>query len=609
MLSLGGILDLLNNPSFKDGYRRDVRIMNWRRIYYGMSLHISGICPAYQYLRYDNGVYNYTWWYPNGEGCFEWEYQFLFDAQLFSRHPREPEVTRQWRLSQYKPFTKAPFKQVIQVTTGALFQDSGYSITVDNQEDNEYIWGENFHGKTLAQFFADKFQTICEDPNGLFVVVPKEPYYQTTTKRIEPDVWFVPSKFVRYHTDDEIIFEMNEIHWVINRVGYFRFAKDENKKFYNLDGADNGYYTHAFDHVPNYVAGGVWNTKGYYDSWLDAAKAIADEFVASKSAEQLVNKDASHPYTIETDTKCPDCEQSTGSIRWCVGCNHATSSCSCESPSVENQQLKVCGTCRGEGSISRNPADRIIAPADQMDKDLIKIVSPEVDINKFHAENNAYIYNEMLKALYLYRTDKAESGAAKAIDQEWKYQFFSAISNDLFGRLITRVLQDILALRNVTVNNGIVRPKPTDFTIVKPSQFQVKTSFDLQEEYKVAKESGLPSYQLSAILADFSDKRFGGNDAFLKKDYYVNALDKLATKNDADIQIMLLNNAVTPRDYQFHAELPMILDSIIRERTPDNFIRMSFEQVQSEVEARFNAIRPIIPAVRPEEILENRVTE
>lgn len=609
MLSLDGILDLLNNPSYKDSYRRDVRIMNWRRIYYGMSLHISGICPAYQYLRYEGNTYSYAWWYPNGQDCFEWEYQFLFDAQLFSRHPREPEVTRQWRLSQYKPFTKAPFKQIIQVTTGALFQDSGYSLTVDDQEDNDYIWGENFNGKSLVKFFQDKFQSICEDPNGLFVVVPKEPYYQTTSRRVEPDVWFVPSKYVRYHTDDEIIFELNDIQWVVNRIGYFRFAKDDNKKFYNIDGDFGGYYTHSFNRVPNYVAGGQWNTKGYYDSWLDAAKAIADEFVASKSAEQLVNKDASHPYTIETDTKCTDCDNQSGAIAWCMGCNTRVGECSCESHDVVNQQLKICGTCKGTGSISRNPADRIIAPAEDMDKDLIKIVSPAVDINKFHAENNANLYDAMLRSLYLWRTDKAESGAAKAIDQEWKYQFFSAISNDLFDRLITRVLQDILALRNVGVSNGIVQPKPTDFTIVKPSQFQVKTSFDLQEEYKVAKESGLPSYQLSAILADFSDKRFGGNDAFLKKDYYVNALDKIATKADADIQIMLLNNAITPRDYQYHVELPRILDTIIRERTADNFVKMSFGQVEAEVSTRFAAMRPITPTVAPDVILENRIEE
>lgn len=607
MLSLEGILDLLNSPKYKDIYRQDRRIMNWRRVYYGMSLHIAGVCPVYQYLRGGDNVY--VSFYPMGEQYFEWEYQIIFDAQLFSRHPREPELTRQWRLSQYKPFTKAPFKQVIQVTNGAIFQDGNYGITVDDQEDNEYVWGNNFHGKSLSKFLQDKFQSICEDPNGLFVVLPKEPYYRTTTRRVEPDVWFVPSKFIRWHTRDEVIFEMDEIHWVVNSVGYFRFAKDDNEKFYNIDGDGNGYYTHNFGHVPHYVAGGVWNTKGYYDSWLDAAKAVADEFVASKSAEQLVNKDASHPYTIEADTECNECDSASGYITMCAGCRNKIGDCSCETRDAENQMLKMCRKCGGTGSMSRNPGDRLVVPKDDMDKDLVKIVSPAVDINKFHAENNKYLYEEMMKALYLYRTDKAESGAAKAIDQEWKYQFFMSIANDLFDRLLTGILQDVLALRHVSVSNGTVLPKPTDFTIIKPTQFQIKTSYDLQEEYQKAKESGLPAYQLSKILQDFSDKRFGGDDAFLRKDYYVNALDKIATKTDADIQIMLLNGAIDNRAYQFHVELPGIIDSIIRDRSADNFVKMSFDEVQNEVNTRFNAIRPPVRLVQPEEILEDRITE
>lgn len=607
MLSLQGIVELLNNGRYESLYKDDYRIMSWRRVYYGMSLHIAGVLPMYQYLRGEDGVY--VNWYPMGKEFWEWEYQIIFETQLFSRHPREPEITRQWRLSQYKAFTKQPFKQVIQVINGALFQDSGYNVTVDDKDDNDYIWGKNFHGKTLMGFIQDKFQSICEDPNGLFIVIPKEPYYQTTTPRIEPDVWFVPSKYIRWHSKDEIIFELNNIHWVVNSIGYFRFAKGEDHKFYNIDETFGGYYTHAFNHVPNYTAGGVWNTKGYYDSWLDAAKAIADEYVSSKSAEQLVNKDASHPYTIEAETECGDCDGASGTYQWCVGCRSRAGECSCENPADENRQLKVCGTCHGKGTISRNPADRITAPKEDMDKDLIKVVSVPVDINKFHAENNKALFDDMMKALYLYRTDKAESGAAKAIDQEWKYQFFLSIANDIFDRLLPSLLQDILALRNVQVSAGTVQPKPTDFTIIKPTQFQIKTSYDLQEEYKLAKDSGLPAYQLSAILQDFSDKRFGGDDAFLKKDYYVNALDKIATKADADVQIMLLNNAITPRDYQFHVELPMILDRIIRERTPDNFVSMSFEQVEQEVKTRFNAMKPIIPQVQPDVILENRIEE
>jgi hypothetical protein len=608
MLSIPEIIELLSGSTYEKAYLKDYRIRHWREVYYGMSLHISGIRPNYQYLRWDGGdSYSRVWYYDFNSPFYDWEYQFIFDTQLFSRHPREPEVTRQWRLSQYKPFTKAPFKQIIQVTTGALFQDSGYSVTIDDQQDNDYIWGGNFNGKTLVKYVEDKLQVICEDPNGLFLVVPRQSRNEAQGDKVEPEVRFIPSKYVRHVTDDEIIWCEDDVHWVVNRVGYFRF-KNVESKWINIDGND-GYFGHGLGHIPAYVAGGNWNARGYFDSWLDAAKAIADEFVSAMSAKQIVDKEVSHPFIVEPDTECPDCDQASGYKQWCSGCNSATLSCSCDSPTAESRVLRMCNSCGGSGSISRNPADRIVVKQDQLGHPQVQIINPDVNVNKYHAENVNELTERMERVLYLHTTEEAQSGVAKAIDQEKKYQFFSAISNDVFGRLLYHLIQDILAMRNVRVQNGEVTPTPTDFTIVKPSQFQVKTSYDLQEEYKVAKESGLPAYQLSAILADYSDKRFGGNDAFLKKDYYVNALDNLATKNDADIQIMLLNNAVTPRDYQFHVALPMILDSIIRERTPDNFVRMSFEQVQAEVQTRFNAIKPIIPTVRPEEILENRVTE
>ncbi len=49
-----------------------------------------------------------------------------------------------------------------------------------------------------------------------------------------------------------------------------------------------GYYAHLSNQLPCYVAGGVWNNQGYYSSWFENAKPIADEYAAPYSTEQLV---------------------------------------------------------------------------------------------------------------------------------------------------------------------------------------------------------------------------------------------------------------------------------------------------------------------------------
>lgn len=583
MLSIQGILNLIND----NGYKRPLIIEQWKDVYYRMSLHIDGICPTYYDMRsgilIKNQVIN-----PNKISWCD-AYDWIFQYSLFSRYPHEAEVTRNWRLSQYKPFTKAPFLQIIQVITGAIFQDSGYNITVNDKDDNDYIWGANFHKKSLAKYISDSFQQICEDPNGRFVVLPKEPYHSTTTQRIEPDIWFIPSKDIIWVTKDEIIFDVDEIRWAVNGMAYFRFQKDEAGVYQNMDGLNGGYYyAHLLNKVPSYVAGGLWNNRGYYNSWLDAALPVADQFVISKSDEQMVMKQASHPFIIETDTECPSCENSSGYLM--VACNHKTS-CDC----VDGYYRDKCSDCRGTGQISRNPGDRIIAPAEDMQHDLIKIVNPDTSINKLHLDNNKDIYLALKEALHLNYIDEAQSGVAKDKDMETRYQFILSIATDIFGRIIPGLLGDILALRNISVNRGIVIPKPTDYVLVQPTQFNIKTSMMLLEELKEGRDSGIPSYQQAALIEDYTQKQFGGDDVLQKKTCVINAIDVLANKSAADKQIAVSNNACTTRDWQFSERLDYILRKLIRSKGQEWFLYAEIDDIETEAIAEFDKIVQKIP--------------
>lgn len=597
MLTLPAIIDLLNK---QDKMERDPVYFKWRQVYYGMSIHIDGILPAHRDLRY--GTITDTTPFVFANYYEDWQfYQQIFETQLFSRYPKEREEMRQWRLSQYKAFTKDPFLKAIDTITGAIFQESGYSIKVDNPDDEQYIWGNNFEDKSLPEYFAKKFQNICADPNGIFVVIPKEPGYATTTQKVEPKVYFIPSRFIIKVTKEEIIFSLDDIVWTINEIGYFRFAK-QGSQYYHIDEQYGGYYAHMMRKVPYMKAGGKWNMQGYYDSWLDAAKAIADEFVGSMSDEQLVMKDASFPYTIEASTDCPDCDG--GTVQLCTSCRHQHCDCDADHTNGANYALTKCPSCGGTGDISRNPGDRLVAPYEEMDKDLIKIVSPETTINKLHIDRNKELYNSILRALHMNYIEEAQSGVAKDKDMETRYQFILKISNDLFDRLIKKTIEAILSLRNVSSVNGMMQPIPGNFTIVKPVQFNIYTSYDLLNEYKEAFASNLPGYQMSAILDDFTDKRFGGDDVLLKKTWFITQSDILAVNSAEQIQIILLNGAATQRDYQYHLQLPKILAQIVRERSPEWFIKANYEQIDNEVQTLFNAMVPPIPVIRPTETID-----
>lgn len=560
------------------------KIRRWEDVYYGMSLHMAGVTPRYQST---SPLAKNGYIYPPGY-CSE-RHQALFDNYLLNAHPYENEMTRNWRYSQYKPLTKAPFQQCLQVITGAIFQDSNYTIDLDNRDDNEYIWGNNFHGKNIAAYFAWALQYICEDPNGYFVTLPKEPRYNTTTKKVEPNIWFVKSKDIIWHTEDDFIFLYEHTKWHLNKVGIFRYKETEPENGvwepHPEDKIHGGYFAHMFDRLPIDVAGGIWNTMGYYDSWFVAAKALADDFIMPKSSSQLVDKEASHPFIISSNDECTECNH-LGSIQNDCDC-HGTDA-NCKICNGEGLRLDKCHKCKGTGYISHNPGQWINAPAEQMSVDLLKIVNPSVDINKLHHEHVKDLYKAFLEALFLYRTDKAESGTAKAIDQEGKYMFVSSISNALFQRLIPNQTKNIIAYRNVTTrSDGATVPNTYNPTIAAPSSFQIKTAEQLLEEYELANKANLPVYARNKIAIELTDKQFGGDAIMKRKAELITQMDALSTTTEADKAVQKNNGIIDVKDWRFSVYLPQILDRILREHGEEYFVSTEYDVIKAEADKLF----------------------
>ena len=583
MLSFKGIIDFLNDPQRKCCER----VLRWRNVYYDMSLHVDGACPAYKDLT------GKGWVFPTNY-FGEW-YQWIFENRLYSKHPREHADQRNWRLSQHRPFTQQPFLQVIQVLMGAIFQDSGYSIDIQNKDDADYIWGNNFEGKNLVGYISEKFQNICVDPNGVFVVIPKEPYYKTTTDKVEPKIVWIPSRFIEYRTDEEIIFNYDNLMWCMNTYGIFRFQKRKNLKgedeFVSVDGVSRGYYGHMLLRSPNHVGGGIWNTQGFYESWLHSAKAWADEFVSNKSAEQLVNKEASHPYIVEPSEECPQCD--AGQQVSCRKCGRYDRECECGDQA--DMFAHKCSSCGGTSTKSRNPGDHLSVPMEDLKgagaSDLIKFISPDIKINEYHAKNNKAIFDELYRSLYLNYIDQAQSALAKDRDMQARYQFFLTVSDDLFGRLIPALLNDILSMRNVRVEDGELRPYAGDFEIVKPKEFQVKSSYDLLFEYDLAFKAKVPDYVLGKQLKDFNDKQFGGDDVLKAKTAFIIQDDPLALKDADTKQIELTNGIISREQWVYSLNLPFLLDTVIRTYSRDWFLRAEYDEIKPAVMTAFAAVQ------------------
>lgn len=593
MLTLTEILDKINKPE-----KRGRDYQQWQDVYLGMSLHIDGVCPSFVDER--NGrIFQPSGW--NGGA-----YDDVFERHLLNKFPTEQEWVRNWRKMVYRPLTRAPFLQAISVVTGAILQDSAYTLSISNKKDSDYIWGTYFEGKDLIQYVSGKFQNIAEDPNGVFVVIPKKSVSETApTEEIEPIIKFIFSEEILFISEDEIIYQEGETIWVINKEAIYRFVKPPKSKYYvNRDGVNGWYYVHALGRLPIEIAGGVWNTQGYYDSWFVNAKPIADEHISSYSDLQFINKDATHPYVVEAESTCPKCH-GIPQGQHCRRCNKDGPECICTTATGERDtsrfEITLCGSCHGSGKVARNPGDRMIAPPEMMGDNLIQIINRDVSANKYLFDYQTNLYNQIFRALYLNYIEQAQSGVAKDKDMEARYQFLSKIAGDLFDRLLYGLIGVILGYRNITVSGDIITPDMTGFTIIKPTHFNIQTAYDLLEEYQKANESKMPPYQRAAILQSYNNKQFSGDELLNRKASIVNELDIMNVLTEVEITQALMNGGASRRDYQFHLRLPTILNRIIREKGKEWLLSSTFENIEAEIQRIFAEIVPPVLILVPED--------
>src|SRR5690606_17608568 len=307
-----------------------------------------------------------------------------------------------------------------------------------DQKDADYILNEpNFDGYDLVGWFANVgFAHMINDANGYFVRMPNKPYGAEYNDSRKVQIYFIPSFHVMEKTEDYILFEKDDYVYYIDKQTIWRYKRTDNGTYY-LDKEDaNGYYSHLLGYLPITIAGGFWNEMGYFESFYSKAIPLADEFISTFSAGQLVDKETSHPFIQMVTEQCSHCDGVGKVQQECDTCPNGL-------------EIVQCGRCDGRGQVSYAPADRISAPAEHMDRDLVRIISPDVSINQYHKSKIKELKEDIYRALYLQVVGEDQSGVAKALDLEQKDLFFSKLINHIFDNILYNSIKDIIAYRNV----------------------------------------------------------------------------------------------------------------------------------------------------------------
>lgn len=530
---------------------------DWERVYDSMVVHTRGVKP-----------------------------KKLLDL----KRPNEPLDIREYRLANYRPITKHGINQAIDSVYRTLY-GSNYSVTYSKNID-EYLTETEFEflGEEIdfkQMFFRNLLRLVFDDPNGLLVWMPENPDKELppieadATQPINVVPVYVKSKDIIFFKDESFAYrvgkmiveipagnnktkpESHDYFFIISKEYIWKYVPywDTEKKrvsyrtedYYSLsltDGQPNA--ERDFPSLVGHKLGGniSYNEEGkiYYDSFFGCYVPFGDEAICSFSDDQAVRVRYNFPYVSVKGQACIGCK-GTGKVTIKEG--------------EHKGKISSCKTCEGSGkTVPFTPFGHYLKePPSSQDNEsyvsqpAVEFYSPDVAILQ-----NAYTTWEDLlekakETVNLIFTKEAQSGVAKEIDRETKYETLMKISNNFF-ELIQWSLDIIEAYRVPISSNR------QDSVVRKPKTFAVKTETELGAELNemIAKES--PQSFIATTAKRLSEKIYSDDDEAQRIIEIQTVWDVLFGKTSAQISQLKVTGGADTLDCLRHTHSYTILASI-----------------------------------------------
>lgn len=536
---------------------------------------------------------------------------------LTLKRPNEPTDIRDYRLANYRPITKHGINQAIDAVYRTLY-GSNYSVTYSPNIDEyltetEFIFlGEEIDFKQM--FFRNLLRLVFDDPNGLLVWLPENPdkslppieNSETTPINVvpvyvkSPDIQYIDENVIAFKAGESIVEipvndketrkEKHPWYYIISKEYIWKFIpfwSAEQKKvlyrtedYYSLsitDGKPN--HARTFPSLVGHKLGGniSYNQHGeiYYDSFFGSYVPFGDEAICAFSDNQGVRVRYNFPFVSIKGNKC-------------VACG-GTTKVTLKEGAMKGKQV-TCGTCGGGGmTLPFNPHGHYVKepPASQDNEAFatspaVEFYSPDVAILEQSYTTWEKLLAEAKETVNLVFTKEAQSGVAKEIDRETKYETLMKISNNFF-ELMQWSLDIIEAYRVPNVANR------KDSQVRKPKTFAVKTENELSAELNemIAKES--PQSLIATTAKRLSEKIYSDDDEAQRIIEIQTKWDVLFGKTSAQISQLKVTGGATTLDVMRNVNSYSILATMADEMDLD---KMDNAAIIEEAEKRLLELMP-----------------
>lgn len=518
------------------------------------------------------------------------------------KRPNEPEKVRKYRLANYRPITKYGINNAIDSVYRTLISSNGdiiFSPTIA-----EYLTEKKFklfesdseNYSFLDLWFQYWLRIMFDDANGYFGFFPVNsenpndlPKNNPANQKIEliaiwvdcDRVLHASKEFIAFRAKNQVSVQMEK---KVTYEDYFFICTDMEilrmMPFWNgkkIDYRKELYYTLAQDPedaFPSYplqiMGGGISMTADnikYFSSFFSPYVAFGDEAICAFSDNQAVRVRYNFPFVEIKGQVCVSCK-GTGKEK------------------DRDGKTVACGNCRGlTVTPSFSPHDEYInmPPASGEDSRYAEIPAvrfANADVSILKESSNAW--KEFLQyakdSVNLLHIQQAQSGDAKEIDREEKYDMMYKISQAVYTH-IKWSLSIIEAYREPFKTNrkgSVVTP---------PTSFQLLTEGEMMNEMTTLIDKDAPNIYVSEVAINLAKKVFNGNEKAQKIIEILTVWDVLFGKNAVQISQARASGGVDQTDVIRHAKGFQILKLMSEE---SGFMEKKISDIILDAESKLN---------------------
>lgn len=524
----------------------------YRQAFLSISLYTRGIKPKYRLNNANVIPANYTD-----------EYKHLFDL-ILHRHPNEDEQINNWRRA-VLPIEKAqePLINAINQTKSVIFSNNQMQVSIDDEKASQYF-------SDLNDLIYDLYLARVEDPNGILAIIDlHEDKFENSFAM--PKIIYVPSIDIEHKSEERIIFKYEGYYHELTKTYYIRY-ESKNGNAVPIFG-----YKHELNELPFVNLGGlkIHNEEigSYYISDYAFYTGWARDYLQQESDHKAILKNASYPIPIMAKETCHKCNgvgktpnKSCGGTE-CSICHGAGCYDDCE-------------TCGGVGQEKFYPGRTInfdvstAVGGNIKASDLMAWSSPDMAAATHALEVLKYEREGIEKSLHQRNINESQSGEAKALDMAFAEANIRGISDDYFN-VWNYIIG--LAIKWFTYNKDI------NWSLKKPTRFEIKTTYELEEQYKRLKENNASKVVLDKAYLNVISSLYPNDEIIIKKESVIMAMDSLCHTSQETMDKLFLSGVITTDDMKLHFDLPKMVNDYVDKIGKESFIDKTINEVVNDL--------------------------